>query len=45
MKKKKTAFRYCVEAGDSIPPSLPLQKGVPRFAGFEKEGAGEISKE
>jgi hypothetical protein len=32
----------CVDAGDQIPPSLPLQKGVPRFAGFVKEGLGEI---
>jgi hypothetical protein len=28
-----------------ILPSLPLQKGVPRFAGFGKEGLGEILKE
>jgi hypothetical protein len=27
---------------DPIPPPLPLQKGVPRFAGFGNEGAGEI---
>jgi pimeloyl-ACP methyl ester carboxylesterase len=25
-----------------IPPNLPLPKGVPRYAGFEKEGRGEI---
>jgi len=25
-----------------IPPNLPLPKGVPRCAGFEKEGRGEI---
>ena len=27
-----------------IPPNLPLLKGVPRFAGFGKEGLGEIFK-
>jgi hypothetical protein len=26
-----------------IPPILPLTKGVPRFAGFGKEGEGRFS--
>jgi len=33
---------HCIDTEDKIPPSLPLQKGVPRFAGFGKEGVGEI---
>ncbi len=34
-----------MDTEDQIPPSLPLQKGVPRFAGFAKEGSGEILEE
>ena len=33
---------YLGKHRDEIPPSLPLQKGVPRLAGFGKEGLGEI---
>jgi hypothetical protein len=30
---------------DLFPPTLPLQKGVPPFAGFGKEGLREILEE
>jgi len=33
----------CVDIRDEIPLFLPLQKGVPRFAGFGKEGLEQIS--
>ena len=33
-----SSVHHCVDIGDEIPPSLPLQKGVPRFAEFGKEG-------
>ncbi len=35
------SVQYCLDTGHQIPPSLPLQK-VPPFAGFGKEGQGEI---
>ncbi len=34
-----------IDIEDKFPPSLPLPKGVPRFAGFGKEGFGEILEE
>jgi hypothetical protein len=33
-----------VQMQKANPSSLPFTKGVPRFAGFEKEGLGEIFK-
>jgi hypothetical protein len=34
-----------VDTQSEIAPYLPIQKGVPRFAGFGNEGLGEISEE
>ena len=33
-----------MDTEDQIPPPLPLQKGVPRFAGFAKEGRPACAK-